>query len=131
MLNLKEKFGYLTIEKQRLDLGNTMYECTCRCGKKVYATEYNITHGRIVSCGCYKAEMSKQRIAKGVIKEGMERNGTTNAPKSRVRYINDEHGVTDSVSGWAKRLGITRQTLHERLKRYTPEEAIKLGGPKK
>lgn len=36
-------------------------------------------------------------------------------------------GVTDSCAGWAKRLGISRQALHNRLKKYPAETAIFMG----
>jgi CTP-dependent riboflavin kinase len=44
--------------------------------------------------------------------------------KSQEKLIY-HNGVTDSLSGWSKRTGMSKQTIHSRLKRLPKEEALK------
>lgn len=44
--------------------------------------------------------------------------------KSQERLIH-HNGITDSVSGWSRRTGMSKQTIHSRLKRLPKEEALR------
>ncbi len=54
--------GRLTaIEFVRTDNGgNSLWKCRCQCGKEVIQQSHKITHGHVVSCGCYRAERVRE-----------------------------------------------------------------------
>lgn len=58
------RFGKLIVVKrlENNNRGNTMWLCRCDCGKEKSALGYDLTHGRTVSCGCWKVgKPSKKR----------------------------------------------------------------------
>lgn len=46
------KYGRLTVIERVGD----RWKCSCECGNIVEQDTYNLTHGRAVSCGCYRRE---------------------------------------------------------------------------
>lgn len=57
-----QKFGRMTVlSKARSVDGNARWECRCDCGtiKAVYGQD--LRRGKVVSCGCHKAEMASKR----------------------------------------------------------------------
>lgn len=63
-----EKFGRLTIINKdtvfKYGQNVTMANCKCECGKDYTARLTSITNGRIISCGCWKAEQASKRTKK-------------------------------------------------------------------
>ena len=44
------------------------WECVCDCGKTVYASRYELISGNTKSCGCYSADMLRNRKRHGLNK---------------------------------------------------------------
>lgn len=66
---LGERFGLLTVTEERPSRmsGNrlvTMWHCKCDCGNELDVIANSLTGGRTKSCGCAKAKMISQRVAK-------------------------------------------------------------------
>lgn len=51
-----KRFGYLTVisRAENNEKGNTQWNCKCDCGRNRVALGYDLTHGRITTCGCKK-----------------------------------------------------------------------------
>ena len=59
-----QRFGRLTVLGfDHKDGRYKYYKCVCDCGNEVLAERYGLTHGR-VSCGCYRNELTVQRLLK-------------------------------------------------------------------
>src|SRR6185437_3585812 len=58
-----QKFGRMTVlSKARSVDGNARWECQCDCGSPVKTVWGNdLRRGKVVSCGCHKAEMASKR----------------------------------------------------------------------
>lgn len=57
-----QRFGRLVaIERAPNHKRQTVWKCHCDCGAEVEVQLGHLRSGRIVSCGCYKAENSKTR----------------------------------------------------------------------
>lgn len=56
------RFGKLTViqRAENNHRGNTMWLCKCDCGGEKIALGYDLTHGRTMSCGCFKYMKGKQ-----------------------------------------------------------------------
>ncbi len=62
-----QRFGYLTVVEraENNSRNNTCWQCKCDCGNNKVALGYDLTHGRIVECGCgisKRGKASKKRI---------------------------------------------------------------------
>ena len=63
-----QRFGRLTVLRRAPDYvapsGNhfALWLCRCDCGAEVRMRGDHLRDGTIVSCGCYKAEMMKERM---------------------------------------------------------------------
>ena len=57
-----QKFGRLVVERfLRVRKHNMYYQCRCSCGTVKSIAKTNLISGRVVSCGCYRAEQSSSR----------------------------------------------------------------------
>ena len=56
-LNVLEKIG-------KHSAGNYIYLCECDCGNQVEVRGGSLTSGNTKSCGCYSAEIAKERLTK-------------------------------------------------------------------
>lgn len=56
-----KKFGRLTAVEY---IGKSRWVCECDCGKRTIATTTWLKESKMVSCGCYKNEMARQRCYK-------------------------------------------------------------------
>lgn len=81
------------------------WECICEkdlggCGKTTVVMSYNLVSGHTRSCGCLR---------------GRRRPADRDAPKVAVRRVAtvEVDGVTDTVSGWARRLGVSDRYLRQ------------------
>lgn len=102
------------------------YRCECDCGNKEFiACEQSLKAGNTSSCGCYRKELAKKQIKQN-FQLGLK-NGKTPGPK---RLLTNEDGETHSLTEWSKILGISKQALSDRLKRYSEKEALALKGGK-
>lgn len=55
-------FGRLTVLKQSpRKSGKIYWSCLCSCGKVVDVEGYHLRSGRTKSCGCYKADRTRER----------------------------------------------------------------------
>ena len=61
------RFGKLVvIDKEPSDKnGHSKWLCKCDCGESKVVSGTNLKTGKIVSCGCYHAEMASERAACG------------------------------------------------------------------
>lgn len=60
-------FGRLTVRSKSVTRGpsnSTYWECVCECGGRSRATTHQLTHGKVVSCGCLFSEMVAERNTK-------------------------------------------------------------------
>lgn len=133
---INKKFGRLKVIKEippppeikyASNIGK-WYECECKCGKIIPVPKQSLISHRVNSCGCLKSEIARETLKQNKIK--MIENGNTTAPKSKIRYITYD-GREQSLSDWAKEIGITREALRQRLEKYTEEEALSMKRGKK
>jgi hypothetical protein len=125
------RFGRLTVkeevpkpEDKKTD--GRYYRCECECGNKHFiAYEYSLKAGNTSSCGCYRRELAKEQVKQN-LKTGIK-NGNRPGPK---RLLTDKNGITHSLTEWANILGISKQALSDRLKKYSTEEALSMKGDK-
>jgi hypothetical protein len=124
-------FGRLTVKEEvpkpaDKKTDGRYYRCECGCGNKDFIVcEYSLKSGRTSSCGCYRRELAKQQIKQN-LKNGIK-NGNRPGPK---RLLTDKNGETHSLTEWSNILGISKQALSDRLKRYSTEEALTMKGDK-
>lgn len=60
-----QKFGRLTIGRRAPSLttnANRRFYCLCDCGNKPIVAFSSIKSGKIVSCGCFAAEQTRERV---------------------------------------------------------------------
>lgn len=60
-----QRFGRLTvIEKAPKQKGctNAVWLCKCDCGNEVIIRSVSLRKGKSLSCGCYRAELSRERM---------------------------------------------------------------------
>ena len=57
------RFGRLTVIKRVNDVGRSRYLCKCDCGNEIIVLGNQLGNG-VYSCGCLKAELSKDTLAK-------------------------------------------------------------------
>ena len=125
------RFGKLLVKEEVPKPSNRKtegryYRCECDCGNKNFITlEASLRNKFTSSCGCYRKERSAQRVYQNMIK-GME-NGNKPGPK---RWLTNKDGETHTLTEWADILGISKQALSSRLKRYPVEEALYMKGEK-
>jgi hypothetical protein len=122
-------FGRLTVKEEvpkpkNKKTNGRYYRCECECGNKNFiAYEHSLKSGSTSSCGCYRKEQAKQQLQKNKIIG--RRNGNKSGHK---RWLTNKEGETHSLTDWAKILGISKQALSDRLKRYSEEEALNMKG---
>lgn len=85
-------FGRWHVEKY---LGGGCYQCVCDCGTVKEVKALYLRSGESNSCGCWKAELSRQKlIDAGAHAQRMDLKDTTNGMLTYVGEIgDDEHGV--------------------------------------
>jgi len=62
-----QRFGRLTVDSfhSKTARWQTMWNCTCDCGVKKVVRGAHLTHGKILSCGCYHADQTaRHRMTK-------------------------------------------------------------------
>lgn len=61
-----QQFGRLTVIRRdgTAKNGNATWLCKCNCGNLVTVDNYRLRHGITVSCGCYRRDISKERLTK-------------------------------------------------------------------
>lgn len=131
MLEKNKQFGRLIVGKEVQPPVDVLYskrvgkwyECRCKCGNIKICSEMSLKNGSVSSCGCYKSEYMRNTIAKK--RETMARNGNTTAPKTKIVKVAID-GKEKSISEWAKELGVSRQCLSKRLKKYPTEKAFEI-----
>jgi hypothetical protein len=60
-------FGHLSISTRaqpEIRGGYAWWPCTCECGGKIWAPGNKLQGGRVVSCGCYRADPAVRRAAR-------------------------------------------------------------------
>ena len=101
-------FGRLTVERPAEDrvLSNgrhlTMWECRCSCGNHTIIRSSDLKSGRVVSCGCYRAEntgviRTTHGATKGIV---IDRRRTPNAYEEFVNYEYERNKDGDIISGY-------------------------------
>lgn len=67
-----KRFGRLTVINfiRKDDKGRRVWRCKCDCGKERITYTSNLTSGRVKSCGCLSAEISKDLANKYTTKHG-------------------------------------------------------------
>jgi hypothetical protein len=85
------------------------WRLACDCGAAKVGCHYDLLGGGTRSCGCLQRETRSANAA------------ALNATRPRRFTLN---GRTDTVSGWAARLGIREQSLRRRLARWPLEQAL-------
>ncbi|KRN01794.1 hypothetical protein FD13_GL000624 [Levilactobacillus senmaizukei DSM 21775 = NBRC 103853] len=113
-----QQFGRLTVIRRdgTAKNGNATWLCKCSCGNLVTVDSYRLRHGITVSCGCYRRDISKERLTKDP-RTRKQIGNATNLPlvngsnvaaltKISSRNISGVIGVSfDKRSGkWAARL---------------------------
>lgn len=84
-----EKYGYLEIVDVVCGERRTLYVCKCHnCGKTVKKNYYDLTSGKVISCGCYHSEKVSEYAS-------------THTPKNKYGYewyyiYNNQKIVCDS-----------------------------------
>lgn len=65
------RFGKLVVLSRTRDerTQRPVWECQCDCGNKKLVTSSDLTHGRVMSCGCFHSEM----VAKRNFRHGLKR----------------------------------------------------------
>lgn len=94
------------------------YECRCTCKEDnpSFITSGNsLRKGYVKSCGCLRREMAAEQIK--INRKAMIENGNTTRPKSRTKMI-EFNGKTQSLTDWAKEIGITKEALSDRLRKH-------------
>ena len=125
------RFGKLIVKEEvpkpeNKKTNGRYYRCECDCGNIEFITcEQSLKAGNTSSCGCYRKELAKEQVKQN-FKLGLK-NGKTPGPK---RLLTNKDGETHSLTEWSKILGISKQALSDRLKRYSEEEALTLKGGK-
>lgn len=90
-------------------------KCECKCQKIVTVPEASLINGSTQSCGCYKSEMARQQL------EINRKNGIVSKPNAyKITFENK----TQTLTEWAKDIGITKQALSRRLKKMPLEKAL-------
>jgi hypothetical protein len=126
------RFGRLIVKEEVPKPSNKKtkgkyYRCECECGNKDFiALESSLKNNNTSSCGCYRKEQSAQRVSQNFLK-GIE-NGHT---PGRKRWLTNKEGETHTLTEWANILGITKQALSLRLKKYSVEKALDMKGENK
>ncbi|CAG4889223.1 hypothetical protein R69919_00688 [Paraburkholderia gardini] len=66
-------FGRLTVlDDSRYDGQHRMVDCTCSCGRSTNQPLYAVVDGRVVSCGCHRDAVSRERSTiHGQARKGM------------------------------------------------------------
>ena len=61
-----QQFGRLTVIRRdgTAKNGNATWLCKCNCGNLVTVDSYRLRHRITVSCGCYRRDISKERLTK-------------------------------------------------------------------
>lgn len=125
------RFGKLIVKEEvpkPLDrkTNGRYYRCECDCGNKNFiALEYSLKNGSTSSCGCYRKELAKEQMKQN-LQSGIKK-GNKPGPK---RLLTNSNGETHSLSEWARLIGISKQALSDRLKKYSIEEALSMKGDK-
>lgn len=106
-------FGYLHVDRKAgLQNHHVIWECTCKCGNKVFVTTGDLKQGKTKQCGCWKKEQSKKNAINeiGNIYERLtvvKRAGTNNDGKA-LWLCKCSCGNEITVSGRDLRSGKTK-----------------------
>lgn len=90
--------------------------CKCTCGEIIIVPEASLRNGNTGSCGCLRAETARRQLI--INKE----KGIILSPRA---YKLTADGKTQSLTEWAKEIGISKQALSKKLQRMSLEEALK------
>jgi len=57
-------YGYLTVlyETNKRCHTSIVWHCLCKCGNEIDVAGGNLKNGGVKSCGCYKSELSKEKV---------------------------------------------------------------------
>jgi hypothetical protein len=88
----------------------SVWDCKCSCGRWAKVRLKDLTNGNTASCGCLRGEVAR----------------TYGAPASKVVRVDNARkitfdGVTDTLSGWSRRLGISMGCINWRRRHGWPE----------
>ena len=113
-----KRFGRLTVlEFVELDYnGAARWRCRCDCGTVFVASAANLVHGHTKSCGCYRSEISSQRI-RGLVK-------AWSVPV--IAVINGESHEFESIKSASRYIGCAASTVRLAILSGTPFQGIKI-----
>lgn len=57
-----KRFGRLVVIERVNETGRATYRCQCDCGNEKITRGVNLTGGKVLSCGCLKAEMASKQL---------------------------------------------------------------------
>jgi len=58
-----QKINRFTVIKSVKIKGQKKWECVCDCGGIRYHLTYDLTSGKVMSCGCYNKELVRERMS--------------------------------------------------------------------
>lgn len=100
-LDAGSRYNRLTVleEDTSMNMGATWVRCRCDCGNITVLRAYDITSGKVKSCGCLWKELTRARATK-------------------VEY----DGRSLTISEWSEETGISAEAIKGRLRRGWPIE---------
>lgn len=66
------RFGKLIVLRRGRTVRNIFWVCLCQCGVEKEIVGPSLTTGRVISCGCHKAEVARRRMTTHGLKNTRE-----------------------------------------------------------
>lgn len=70
-----ERFGYLTVDEIASEFqgAETLWKCSCFCGRTVTVRGIDLLNGHVTSCGCAEQKELEEEYARWVVSQVHER----------------------------------------------------------
>jgi hypothetical protein len=140
-----ERFGALLVlsrapSTRKYGVTRREWLCRCDCGNERTASTSTLCSGKVVSCGCRSRACKVYTVAGGrgtarelaslagiavstVYQRMVKGKPVLESRRSQPRLVT-VHGETLNVSEWAKRVGVSRERMRQRLNKYPVEVAV-------
>jgi hypothetical protein len=112
------RFGRVTVLEfvELNNNGGARWRCRCDCGTVFETNAASLVHGHTKSCGCYRKEISRERVDRLIKARGVP----------VVAVINGEKREFKSIKSVSRHIGCAASTVRLAIRKRVPFRGIEI-----